>query len=134
MSTATPSDIDATRKTRTFTMPRAVSRLGVTYRQLDYWDRSGVFSPSIRAGLGNGNTRHYTETDMLILEALVAAKAVGATLNTVSELGGFLRRGVSAGDLPDVVYVGTDNKIRTESSDPAYMVVKVPAALREAGL
>ncbi len=38
---------------------------GLSYRQLQYWDRSGFISPSVRTG---GNYRRYTFADLVRLE------------------------------------------------------------------
>ena len=34
--------------------PIACSAAGITYRQLDYWARTGLLQPSIRAARGSG--------------------------------------------------------------------------------
>ena len=37
--------------------PTACSAAGITYRQLDYWARTGLVEPSVRAAHGSGSQR-----------------------------------------------------------------------------
>ncbi|MBC7105109.1 MAG: MerR family transcriptional regulator [Firmicutes bacterium] len=41
---------------------------GLTYRQLDYWDRSGFISPSVAAAAGPGTERLYSFRDVVALK------------------------------------------------------------------
>ena len=43
--------------------PVACSAAGITYRQLDYWARTGLLQPSIRAARGSGSQRLYSFKD-----------------------------------------------------------------------
>jgi DNA-binding transcriptional MerR regulator len=38
---------------------------GVSFRQIDYWTRSGLIEPSIRDAQGSGTYRRYSEDDLL---------------------------------------------------------------------
>ena len=48
--------------------PTACTAAGITYRQLDYWARTGLVEPSVRPASGSGSQRLYGFRD--ILEAL----------------------------------------------------------------
>src|SRR4051794_5153839 len=48
-----------------FRGPEACQHTGVTYRQLDYWDRTGLVSPSVRAAHGSGSQRLYSRRDVV---------------------------------------------------------------------
>ena len=39
--------------------PTACAAAGITYRQLDYWARTGLVEPSVRAAHGSGSQRLY---------------------------------------------------------------------------
>ncbi|MGH3263935.1 MAG: MerR family transcriptional regulator, partial [Trebonia sp.] len=39
--------------------PTACTAAGITYRQLDYWARTGLVEPSVRAAQGSGTQRLY---------------------------------------------------------------------------
>src|SRR5436305_10117397 len=46
----------------------ACAAAGITYRQLDYWARTGLVEPSIRPAAGSGTQRLYSFTDVLVLK------------------------------------------------------------------
>jgi len=49
-----------------------VSRLvGATHRQLDYWDKTGLVSPSLRPASGRGSRRLYSIEDIIELKILM---------------------------------------------------------------
>ena len=37
---------------------------GATYRQIDYWTRSGIVAPSIMAASGHGSRRRWSAADV----------------------------------------------------------------------
>jgi len=56
---------------------------GVTVRQLDYWVRIGLLSPSLRAGYGgSGDPRRWSEADVAkvrVVAAIMSAKGKDST-------------------------------------------------------
>jgi DNA-binding transcriptional MerR regulator len=44
--------------------PQVCKRAGVTYRQLDYWVRTGVVTPSIVHAQGSGRQHRWSEADV----------------------------------------------------------------------
>lgn len=44
-------------------------RVGITYRQLDYWARTGVWAP-LRDAMGSGTRRGYSQRDIAVLRLL----------------------------------------------------------------
>src|SRR6201992_2397821 len=48
--------------------PTACAAAGITYRQLDYWARTGLVEPSVQAAHGSGSQRLYGFRDILVLE------------------------------------------------------------------
>jgi hypothetical protein len=58
---------------RTYSAPEAHALAGVSYRQLDYWDRTRIVRPSTLAQ-GSGTQRRYTLDDVIAV-ALVGAVA-----------------------------------------------------------
>ena len=73
-------------------------RTGATYRQLDYWDRSGLLSPSLAPARGSGTQRRYSEADVAkaaIVRYLMAQRSreqwafrTHHTMRNLPELGG----------------------------------------------
>lgn len=53
-----------------FSAPRAAAIAGITYRQIDYWDRIGLVVPSIRSQRGSGTRRRYSADDVRLLALL----------------------------------------------------------------
>ena len=56
-----------------FRGPVACSAAGITYRQLDYWARTGLVVPEVRGAIGSGSQRLYSFRDILMLEGDQAA-------------------------------------------------------------
>lgn len=50
-----------------FRAPAVCAITGITYRQLDYWDRLGMVSPSGTPARGSGTARRYTLADVRVL-------------------------------------------------------------------
>lgn len=53
----------------------------ISYRQLGYWDRLGVCSPSVMAANGSGSQRLYCEQDVRVLFVLgrLVERGIGPT-------------------------------------------------------
>lgn len=63
--------------------PVACSAAGITYRQLDYWARTGLLQPSIRAARGSGSQRLYSFKDILVLKIVKKLLDAGVSLQQV---------------------------------------------------
>ncbi len=50
--------------------PEACRRAGITFRQLDWWVRTGLIAPSVRAARGCGTRRRWSDDDVRILAAM----------------------------------------------------------------
>lgn len=50
--------------------PQVCSIVGITYRQLDYWARTGLLHPSISEAKGSGSQRLYSYTDLVQLKVI----------------------------------------------------------------
>jgi len=53
-----------------FRGPTACAAAGITYRQLDYWARTGLVSPSVRPATGSGTQRLTAFRDVLLLKVI----------------------------------------------------------------
>ena len=53
-----------------FRGPQVCSIVGITYRQLDYWDRTGLSRPSLAKARGSGSQRLYSYRDLLELRVI----------------------------------------------------------------
>lgn len=63
--------------------PIACSAAGITYRQLDYWARTGLVVPSVRDASGSGSQRLYGFRDILILRIVKRLIDTGVSLPNI---------------------------------------------------
>lgn len=63
--------------------PTACSAAGITYRQLDYWARTGLVEPSIRADQGSGSQSLYSFRDILVLKVVKRLLDTGISLRQI---------------------------------------------------
>ncbi len=63
--------------------PIACAVTGITYRQLDYWARTGLLEPSVRAARGSGSQRLYSFRDLLVLRVVKKLLDAGVSLQQV---------------------------------------------------
>ncbi|KAB2339485.1 MerR family transcriptional regulator [Actinomadura rudentiformis] len=76
--------------------PTACSAAGITYRQLDYWARTGLVEPSVRAAHGSGSQRLYSFRDILVLKVVKRLLDTGVSLQQIRTAVTHLRdRGVN---------------------------------------
>src|SRR5919199_1572582 len=57
--------------------------LGVTYRQLTYWDRTAVVRPTALPAAGRGSRRLYTLNDVLQLKLIRRLREAGLSLQKI---------------------------------------------------
>jgi DNA-binding transcriptional MerR regulator len=75
--------------------PVACAAAGITYRQLDYWARTGLVEPSIRPATGSGTQRLYGFRDILVLKVVKRLLDTGVSLGQIRQAVQHLReRGV----------------------------------------
>src|SRR5699024_3892199 len=55
----------------------------ITYRQLDYWARTGLVEPSIRNASGSGSQRLYSFRDILVLKVVKRLLDTGVSLQQI---------------------------------------------------
>jgi DNA-binding transcriptional MerR regulator len=63
--------------------PTACSAAGITYRQLDYWARTGLVEPSVREASGSGTQRLYSFRDILVLKIVKKLLDAGVSLQNI---------------------------------------------------
>jgi DNA-binding transcriptional MerR regulator len=71
--------------------PTACAAAGITYRQLDYWARTGLVEPTIRAASGSGTQRLYGFRDILVLKVVKRLLDTGISLQQIRAAVGYLR-------------------------------------------
>ena len=63
--------------------PTACSAAGITYRQLDYWARTHLVEPTVRAASGSGSQRLYSFRDILVLKVVKRLLDTGISLQQI---------------------------------------------------
>ena len=78
-----------------FRGPTACAAAGITYRQLDYWARTGLVEPTVRSASGSGTQRLYSFRDILVLKIVKRLLDTGVSLQQIRQAAQHLReRGV----------------------------------------
>ena len=65
--------------------PQATKIVGITYRQLDYWTRTGLIIPSLQQATGSGSQRLYSFNDLLQLKVIKSLSDAGASLQKIRQ-------------------------------------------------
>jgi DNA-binding transcriptional MerR regulator len=74
-----------------FRGPVACQAAGITYRQLDYWARTGLVIPEIRVAEGSGTQRLYSFRDVLLLRIIKRLIDTGISLQQIRVAVDYLR-------------------------------------------
>jgi DNA-binding transcriptional MerR regulator len=77
------ADADASSADVGYRGPTACAAAGITYRQLDYWARTGLVEPSVRAAHGSGSQRLYSFRDILVLKVVKRLLDTGISLQQI---------------------------------------------------
>ena len=74
-----------------FRAPNVCNLVGITYRQLDYWARTKLITPSIQAAHGSGSQRLYSFTDVIQLKVIKRLLDAGMSLKKIRQAMEILR-------------------------------------------
>lgn len=90
--------------------PTACRAAGITYRQLDYWARTGLVSPAVRPATGSGTHRLYSFRDILVLKVVKRLLDTGVSLQQIRSAVDALReRGIS--DLAQITLMSDGSSV-----------------------
>ena len=99
-----------------FRGPVACRAADITYRQLDYWARTGLVVPEIRSAGGSGTQRLYSFRDLLLLKVIKRLIEAGISLQQIRTAIEHLRaRGVD--DLSEVTLMSDGISVYECTSD-----------------
>ncbi len=99
-----------------FRGPVACNAAGITYRQLDYWARTGLVVPEVRDATGSGTQRLYSFRDILLLKVIKRLIDAGISLQQIRTAIDHLRaRGVE--DLTQVTLLSDGVSVYECTSD-----------------
>ncbi len=74
-----------------FRVPDVCRIVGISYRQLDYWARTELVTPSIRDARGSGTQRLYSFQDLVALRVIKRLLDAGVSLQRVRTAVDYLR-------------------------------------------
>jgi DNA-binding transcriptional MerR regulator len=94
-----------------FRGPTVHKLVGISYRQLDYWARTGLVTPSVRAADGSGTQRLYSFTDVVELRIIKRLLDAGVSLRQIRDAIGYLRKESGGKPLSDVTLMSDGNRI-----------------------
>ena len=78
-----PSSADSSSDDIGYRGPTACAAAGITYRQLDYWARTHLVEPTVRAASGSGSQRLYSFRDILVLKVVKRLLDTGISLQQI---------------------------------------------------
>lgn len=81
--TAVPGEGGAVSEEVGYRGPTACAAAGITYRQLDYWARTGLVEPSVRPAYGSGTQRLYSFRDVVVLKIVKRFLDTGVSLQNI---------------------------------------------------
>jgi len=79
-----------------FSGPTVCRLTGVTYRQLDYWARTDLVTPSITPAQGSGSKRTYSYSDVLEVKVIKSLLNAGVSLSRARQAVECLRNSLGA--------------------------------------
>src|SRR6266581_1188771 len=95
--------------------PNVCKIVGISYRQLDYWARTGLATPSVQPAMGSGSQRLYSFEDLIELKLIKKLLDTGVSLQRVREAIDYLR--TLGSDLSGVTLVSDGASIFACHSD-----------------
>jgi len=92
--------------------PQVCSLVGISYRQLDYWARTGLITPSVRQASGSGSQRLYSFGDVVQLKVVKRLLDAGMSLKKIRKAMDILGAELaSESPLTDVTLLSDGNTI-----------------------
>ncbi len=79
-----------------FSGPAVCRITGVTYRQLDYWARTELVTPSVASASGSGSKRRYAYSDLVEVKVIKSLLDAGVSLARTRQAVTCLREGLGA--------------------------------------
>ena len=101
-----------------YTSQQVIQLVGITYRQLDHWDKLGFIRPSAKQASGSGSRRLYSYQDLLrfrvakrLLDSGASFQAVKKIFDYIEQLGDSIHAADLIIDENQVHYARSDEEI-----------------------
>jgi DNA-binding transcriptional MerR regulator len=109
-------------ETEGYRVPDVCRIVGISYRQLDYWARTGLVSPSIREAGGSGTQRLYSFQDLVLLRLIKSLLDTGISLQQIRTAIEYLREN-EGNELTGITLMSDGHRIYACSSPGEVMDV-----------
>ncbi|MEM3485449.1 MAG: MerR family transcriptional regulator [Candidatus Methanomethyliaceae archaeon] len=91
---------------------------GLTHRQLDYWDCTGLFRPSTARPKGRGNVRLYSYLDVVELRVMKQLLDAGLSTRRLRGCLAYLKEHLRVDKLSGLSLVAAGNELYLLTDDP----------------
>jgi DNA-binding transcriptional MerR regulator len=98
-----------------FSGPTVCRLTGVTYRQLDYWARTDLVTPSITPAQGSGSKRTYSYGDVLEVKVIKSLLDSGVALTRARQALACLRSSLGADVASSTLVIGENGSILADA-------------------
>jgi len=107
-----------------FTSKEVTKLTGVSYRQLDHWDRIGFITPSVLTASGKGSGRLYSFRDVLNIRVAKQLRDAGASIKNIIKSIEFIKQysPEKESSLSDYMFITDGQKIFVLTEDPQVMM------------
>jgi DNA-binding transcriptional MerR regulator len=115
---------DTTRETVAagFRAPQVCGVVGISYRQLDYWARTGLITPSVQKASGSGTQRLYSFSDIVQLKVVKRLLDAGMSLKKIRKAMDILREELASQNPLDDVTLLSDGSTIYAAHSPSEVV------------
>jgi DNA-binding transcriptional MerR regulator len=107
-----------------YRVPEVCKIVGISYRQLDYWARTGLVTPSVRDAGGSGTQRLYSFRDLVQLRVIKKLIDAGISLQRVRKAISFLQENMKTGPSGITLMSDGSSIYACESEDEIIDLVK----------
>jgi DNA-binding transcriptional MerR regulator len=97
--------------------PQVCGLVGITYRQLDYWARTGLLQPSVATARGSGTRRVYSYSDVLELKVIKQLLDAGVSLQSARQAVECLRSDLGADVASSNLVLNGTNSVLARSNN-----------------
>lgn len=103
--------------THGFRAPQVCKVVNITYRQLDYWARTDLLTPSLQDAHGSGSQRLYSFSDVVQLKVIKRLLDAGMSLKRIRQAMDILREQMQSDNpLADVTLLSDGSTIYAAKS------------------
>ncbi|TEB08654.1 hypothetical protein Psch_02221 [Pelotomaculum schinkii] len=95
---------------------------GLTQRQIDYWDRNGLFKPSLAQAAGRGSARFYSYLDLVELKIVKRLLDAGLSTKLLKDCLLFLKNNLHEKALSGVSLISDGRGLFLLSDNPIFAI------------